>query len=407
MAHIRKVQRAEGAAWELRWKDHGKDRQLTFKTEKAAEKELVRIEDLLQAGRSTTHLTERRTVAEVVEACIAAGEGSLKARTVEGQRSMYRNHIKPAFGKRRITSLRAHDIEKWVAALGKKLGHGTVRNVYVLLNKACKYAIRHDWLVVNPCTGVALPTSHEEVQDERQFLTPSQVSALAEVLAKKEGHYGLIVRMAAYTGLRAGELAALRVRDVDMLHGVVQVRRTVRRKAKGGWIYSSPKSKKSARDVPLTGALRAELDVWLAEHPDRANPEARLWPGSRNTGRGGAVDWSRTFDINNFCKRYFRPLLRSGALSSAGMSSALRWHDLRHTYASIMAAVPGVDVYDVSRWMGHSSISVTEKVYVHLFRTDYSSKMAAVDAFLGGAGRSLARQGSVTPLRGAVGQSAG
>lgn len=406
MASIKKVARAGGKwAYELRWRDNGKDRQLTFKTEPLAEKEKVRIEDLLAAGRSTSYLVERRTVGEVVEACIAAGEGSLKARTVEGQRSMFKNHIKPAFGQRRITSLRAHDIEKFVAALGKKLGHGTVRNVYVLLNKACKYAIRHDWLVVNPCTGVALPTNHEEVQDERQFLTPMQVEELAAVLSEKQAFYGLVVRMAAYTGLRAGELAALRVRDIDDMHGVVQVRRTVRRKAQGGWVYSSPKSKKSARDVPLPGPLRAELRAWLAEHPDRTNPDARLWPGSKNTGKGGAVDWHRTFDINNFCKRYFRPTLRGGALLSAGISTALRWHDLRHTYASIMAAVPGVDVYDVSRWMGHSSISVTEKVYVHLFRTDYSGKMAAVDAFLGGAGRSLARQGSVTPLRGAVGVS--
>ncbi|MER7731938.1 tyrosine-type recombinase/integrase [Streptomyces erythrochromogenes] len=405
MAHIRKVQRAGGEAYELRWRDHGKDRQLTFTDSRKAEREKVRIEDELAAGRSTGHRVEKRTVAEVVQACIAASEGKLKERTVEGQRSMFKNHISPAFGKRRITSLRAHDIEKFVAALGKKLSHGTVRNVYVLLNKACKYAIRHDWLVVNPCTGVELPTSHEEVQDERQFLTPPQVSALADELSKKQAFYGLVVRMAAFTGLRAGELAALRVKDVDMLHGVVQVRRTVRRRGNGGWTYTTPKSKKSARDVPLPGPLKAELNAWLAEHPERTNPDAALWPGSRNTGKGGAVDWHRTFDINNFCKRYFRPVLRGGALLSAGITPALRWHDLRHTYASIMAAVPGVDVYDVSRWMGHSSISVTEKVYVHLFRTDYSGKMAAVDAFLGGAGQALSRGGSVTTLRGAVGVS--
>jgi integrase len=213
--------------------------------------------------------------------------------------------------------------------------------------------------------------------------------------------------MAAYSGLRAGELAALRVRDIDMLHGEVQVRRTVRRARGGEWLFTAPKSVKSVRNVPLPGFLRAELREWLRAHPAGDHPDAPLWPGSRNTGKGGAVDWSRRFDIGNFVKRYMRPLLRSGALLSAGIPAALRFHDLRHTYASIMAAVGGeVSVYDISKWLGHSSISVTEKVYVLLFRTDNTGKMSAVDAFLGGAGQNLAREASVSPIFGASAQSA-
>jgi integrase len=294
-----------------------------------------------------------------------------------------------------------------VARLAKKVTPGTVRNIYNLLNKTMKYAIRHEWLVVNPCTGVALPKDNSEIVDDRHFLTPQQVQILADALAQKQEWYGLLIRMAAYSGLRAGELAALRVRDIDMLHGEVQVRRTVRRAKGGEWLFTAPKSVKSVRNVPLPGFLRAELREWLRTHPAGDNPDAPLWPGSRNTGKGGAVDWSRRFDIGNFVKRYMRPLLRSGALLSAGIPAALRFHDLRHTYASIMAAVGGeVSVYDISKWLGHSSISVTEKVYVHLFRTDNTGKMSAVDAFLGGAGQNLAREASVTPIFGASAQSA-
>lgn len=402
MAGIREVQRKSGTAYEVRWTDGGRDVQMTCATEKEAIKEAHRIEDELAQGRSTLYRVEKRTVTQVVEACINAAVVELKPRTIEGQRSILKNHISPAFGQRRIGSLRARDIERWIAKLAKKVASGTVRTIYNVLNKAMKYAIRHEWLVVNPCTGVALPKDNSEIVDKRHFLTPGQVATLAAALEQKQAWYGLLIRMAAYTGLRAGELAALRVGDVNLFRGEVQVRRTVRRAKGGEWLYTSPKTVKSIRDVPLHGALRAELRAWLEAHPHREEPDAPLWPGSHNTGKGGEVDWTRTFDVNNFCKRYFRPAVRSGV---AGLPTALRWHDLRHSYASIMAVVPTVTVYDISKWMGHSSISTTEKTYIHLFRTDYSDKMSAVDAFLGGTGAALIGQGSVTPIFGAVGGS--
>ncbi|MFM9605591.1 tyrosine-type recombinase/integrase [Streptomyces turgidiscabies] len=391
MASIKKVARAGGKyAYEVHWRDHGKKRQMTCKSEGAAEKEALRIEDMLSAGRSTTQLTSKKTVQEVLEAYITAGEAKLKPRTVEGKRSMAKNHILPAFGSRRITSLNVGDIEKWLSALSKEVAVGTVRNVFNVLSGACKYAIRRDWLVNNPCTGAELPQDNSEIVDERCFLSADQVEALASRFDEVAPVYGLVIRFAAWTGLRAGELAALRVGDLDLDAGVVLVRRTVRRKKGGGWLYSSPKSKRSVRDVPLEPGLAAELRAYMAAHPWEHDPGAPLWPGSKNTGKGGVPDWGHTFDINNFCKRYFRPIVRSGV---AGLPTALRWHDPRHTYASLLSAA-GVELRWVSNWMGHGSISVTEKVYVHLFRTDHSALMARVGAFRQGS-PSAARYGVV------------
>ncbi|MFD8175001.1 tyrosine-type recombinase/integrase [Streptomyces sp. NPDC059709] len=405
MAHIKPVPRAGGRwAYEVRWRDHGKDRQITCKTEPQAERELVRIEDMLAAGRSTSALTSKKTIAEVFEACMAAGEGHLKPRTLEGQRSIYKNHIAVALGRRQVTGVRATDVERWVAALSKKLGHGSVRNAYVVLNKLCKYAIRHDWLVVNPCTGVALPQDHNAVEEKRQFLTPAQVEALAVAMSERREHYALVVRMAAYTGLRSGELAGLRIRDINLFRNTVEVRRTVRRKKGGGWVAASPKSKRSVREVPLLPRLAAELRVYLDAHPNRTNPDAALWPGSRKKFQSSEIDWNIPFDINNLIKSHFRKTVRAG-VGDAGISTATRWHDLRHTYASIMAAAPGITIYEVCNWMGHSDINTTQKTYIHLFRTDYTDKMASVGAFLDGAGQGLGAGGTVTALRGAVGGS--
>ncbi|UQA37500.1 site-specific integrase [Streptomyces sp. HNA39] len=403
MAHVKRVERANGYAYEVHWRDHGQKRQMTCKTEPQAEREAMRIEDMLAAGRSTSALTSKKTVAEVFEACMAAGEGHLKPRTLEGQRSIYKNHLAGAFGRRRITGVRATDVEKWVAGLSKKLGHGSVRNAYVVLNKLCKYAIRHDWLTVNPCTGVVLPQDHNAVEEKRQFLTPAQVEALAVAMAERRAHYALVVRMAAYTGLRSGELAGLRIRDVNLFRNTVEVRRTVRRKKGGGWVAASPKSKRSVREVPLLPRLAAELRVYLDAHPNRTNPDAALWPGSRKKFQSSEIDWNIPFDINNLIKSHFRKTVRAG-VGDAGISTATRWHDLRHTYASIMAAAPGITIYEVSNWMGHSDINTTQKTYIHLFRTDYTDKMASVGAFLDGAGQGLARDASVTPIFGAVGE---
>ncbi|MFC8266996.1 tyrosine-type recombinase/integrase [Streptomyces cinereoruber] len=402
MAHIIKQPRANGGcAYEVHWRDHGRKRQKTFREERAAERFAFRIENDLAAGKNTAFHVEKRTVGEVFEACMAACEGRLKARTIGGYRSIYVQHIEKPFGRRRMTGLRPHDVEKWVNGLAK-LGKSssTIHNIFAVLSKVCKYALRHEWIASNPCFGIELPSTtagSNGVVEERHFLTPAQVDVLARGLAQRRAHYGLIVRMAAYTGLRAGELAALRVRDVNLFRQTVEVRRAIYRRKGEGLVYTAPKSKKSARDVPLTPELVAELTSWLAAHPHRANPEAPLWPGSRLKARGSELDWDRTFDIETMCKNVFLPVKRSPAAVAAGIPTGLRWHDLRHTYASVMAAAR-VDVRLVSQWMGHSSISVTEQVYTHLFVTDYTSVMAQVGAFVAGPGQALGAASVVSPF---------
>jgi integrase len=191
-----------------------------------------------------------------------------------------------------------------------------------------------------------------------------------------------MVRFAAFTGLRAGELAGLQVRDVNLLRRSVRVERTAQRAKGEGWSYASPKSDRSTRSVPLRTGLVDELEAYLAEHPRRDEPTAPLWPGRLRGGYGdgkSGLDYERLFDHQSFYRYYFKP-----ALSAAGLPATTRFHDLRHTYASIMAAA-GVDIYKVSRWMGHANVSTTDAIYTHLFATDHEADMARLDAFVEGA----------------------
>jgi integrase len=402
-------------AYEVHWRQNGRKQQKTFRTEPQAERWVARIELELEAGRNTAVHTQRKTVKDVVEAVMMVSASKLKPRTLKSYRSAYDCHVLPEFGPWRITALTPEAVERWVAGLSAGgLKPATVRNNYVALNKACRYALRHGWITNNPCSGVELPkfAADGSAAFEPQFLTPAQVETLAAHLAQHTEWHGLLVRMAAYTGLRAGELAALRVRDVNLFRRHIEVRRTVHRKPGEGWIYTAPKSKRSSRNVPLRSSLVQELSGYLTAHPARNNPDAPLWPGQSAGGythgkrgtRGGGedsgtrTDWTRTFDIGNFYKHRFKPALSSAPVVSAGIPLHLRFHDLRHTYASIMAA-SGVELRKVSRWMGHASINTTDAIYTHLFASDYTDDMARVDAFAAAPVTGYAGDSSVTALR--------
>jgi integrase len=113
---------------------------------------------------------------------------------------------------------------------------------------------------------------------EAHFLSPAEVERLATVLDANPP-YGLMVRLAADTGLRAGEMAALRVRDIDLLHKEVRVHQNMTHTSTG-YVIDTPKTANSRREVPiLVDSLLAELEDHLARHPSRSNPDAGLWPG--------------------------------------------------------------------------------------------------------------------------------
>jgi integrase len=215
------------------------------------------------------------------------------------------------------------------------------------------------------CPGPPTPTE----TFTGQVLTRDEVEAVAETLSAP---MGLLLRFMAYTGLRAGEVAGLVIEDVDPLHGTVRVRRTVQRIKGQGWVATAPKTKRSAREVPILSTdLLGDMRKFLDAHPNRAEPDATLWPG-RKPGTH-VVDYDRRLDPTNFLRWYFRP-----ALKAEGLAEDFRLHDLRHTAASLWLAA-GFQTYKVSRWLGHSNIAVTDSIYSHLYPTDYAAERAAFD----------------------------
>lgn len=379
MAHVRANYRTDGTptgTHTVHWREVdlvGKVafRQKTFRVKRDAER-FARKTELALEDSETQTVAPRKvpTVRELVVASLAANEQRLKPSTHAGYVFAYNNHVLLVFGDLPISAVTPAMVEEWVQSLSAKgLSPATVRNTFVALTKVCKYAVRHGHVVRNPCTGTPLPKASHDDEFTGQVLTRAEVEATAALLV----HPGdSLLRFMAYTGLRAGEVAGLQIADFNPLHGTVQVRRTVQRIAGEGWVATSPKTKRSARTVPLLStALHEDMKAFLEAHPRRAEPEAPLWPG-RKPGTH-AVDFNRRLDPSNFLRWYFRP-----ALKEQGLPETFRLHDLRHTAASLWLEA-GIPPYKVSRWLGHSNIAVTDSIYSHLYPSDYADDRAAFD----------------------------
>jgi integrase len=374
MAHVRPVRRKAGTAYECRWQVGGKDRQRTFTTRREAERFALKIENEIAAGNSTEPMVQRgKTVSEVIAASLASSRPKLKASTYAGYEHLYTTRIEPIFGGQRIASVTSQHVEAWLATFAAKgRASSTIHNYFVALNKVFRYAERHRLINYNPCAAVELPRAGHAADFAPIFLTATQVETLAAKV-DEEPPFGTMIRFAALTGLRSAEIAGLRVRDLNLSAGHVEVRQTVRKIA-GEWIVGTPKSVRSTRDVPLLNrALVAELRELLLAHPDSGNPDALFWPARAYHGRG--LDWERACDVGAVRRHVMTP-----AVTRLGMQP-MRFHDLRHTFASLMLAA-GFQPFEVSRYLGHSSLEMVGKVYGHLYPSDYSEQIAKFEAFV-------------------------
>lgn len=192
-----------------------------------------------------------------------------------------------------------------------------------------------------------------------QFLRGAEVEALAAALSGSAPD-DLLVRVGAYCGLRAGELVALRVGDVDVHRGRIRFQGTLVR-TQDGWREDSPRSANSSRTVPMPQHLAALLRDYLTQHP-------------------------RGDDYDSFYRRRFR------AAAEAIGRPALRFHDLRHTAASLWAQ-SGMPMERVAAALGHADTSITYKTYLHFFPDAWDSDMARFEASL------AAPSARVTPLQ--------
>jgi integrase len=251
------------------------------------------------------------------------------------------------------------------------VGAKSIRNYIGTLSALLGFAERKGWLGTNVAHRVDLPAA--PAHDEIRFLEPDDVLVLAARACP--GPYQAIDRAlyltAAMTGLRQGELVALRWRDIDWKAQRVRVRQN---HVLGE--FGTPKSKRSTRSVPLADAVAGELDRLFKSSPRQGDDD--LVFGDPHTGE--------PLDKAAILRRY------KNALKAAQLGER-RFHDLRHTFGTRMAAA-GVPMRTLQEWMGHRDIETTQRYadYAPSAReAEYVAAAFAVQAGTAAATRSARR----------------
>jgi integrase len=400
---------SKGTAYRVRWTDpNDRDREKWVYGKKAAREHAAKLTTELAEG-SYIDRKKGRTALEDVAAEWIGSLTKPKPDTVREYRRLLDTRVLPELGARRaVGTVKESDVSGYVNGLrAEGLRPGTIERYYHPLRALLRYAVRKNYLPRSPAADVELPDAQTlEVEDfAPTFLRWPEVERLAAEAAARAPVYGLLVRFVALTGLRAAEVAGLHIGDVAILgpNATVHVRRTRSRKKRNGktvWVTTVPKSKRSSRTVPiLDPALAADLAAYLAAHPRRAEPDAPLFYGRRRGGGLGATfDPALPWDSATFYRRIYKPaatrarIALKPALDASGAAkltkdgnavyvSALRFHDLRHTAASLWANA-GVEFIKVSRWLGHESSAITDRLYAHLFRLDLDRESARFVEFL-------------------------
>jgi integrase len=339
--------------WEARYTGADGRRHSTYaKTKKEAEERLRAA--LTDADHGIRPITNKLTMAAYLDEWLAGPvKVRCRPRTAESYAETVERYIKPAIGEVQLTKLAPGHVARMLADLTTvttKRGHlspTTVRYVHTVLRIALGQALKSGQVVRNVALLVDAPS---KAQHEISPLSADQVATFLGVL--DEVKLRALYITAIGTGLRQGELLALRWSDVDLDAGVLSVRHTLQR---GSRSLAEPKTERGRRVLRLPGEVRDSL----RDHR-RRQLEDRLAKGPRwvdadfvfTTGQG------RPLAARNVLRSFHRELERAGL-------PAQRFHDLRHAYATLMLE-DGEELGVISRTLGHSQIATTADVYAHL-----------------------------------------
>lgn len=329
----RQVQRTIGPAWTERGRPAG-----GYFTKRTAEAWLRAVLDQAHNGTLPGMVRTGVTFADAADEYLRWLEfdRERKPSTVRDYRSTVRAHLIPAFGSRAVEDITTEDIEHWKTQLGAATGmsNTTKLKILTILSGVFERARKLYKLPRNPMADVEKPG--QRVNSDIDVFTLEEVMALVRAATSEQD--AAIYLTAALTGLRRGELVALRWRDVDFTGHLIRVRASY---TEGG--LTTPKSGK-VRSVPMAPQVATTLAKLASRSPLESERDL-VFPGT-----GGAY-----LDASALYRRYKR------ALSDAGLRS-LRFHDLRHTFGT--RTIGKASILQVKAWMGHADVATTMK-YLH------------------------------------------
>ena len=357
MASIRRYKTAKGSAWRVQYRSpDGKSRtKQGFRTKDAATAWAERNATLARDGQWVAPEVQRRTVTDLYPIFRASQEAHLKPSTLRVNRIAWETYVEPMWGGRLVGSIRPSEVQAW--ADGIRMSRTTVSRAVGVLKGVLDVAVADGVMRVNPAAGVTMP---RKGAPRHVFLTAVQVRMLAE-----ESAYPTVVWVLATTGLRWGELAALRVEDVDLVRRRLSITKSVTYVAGEGMVVSSPKTHE-VRSVAVSRFVAARL----AGEVEGKTRRALVFPA-----RGGG--YMRVPDHRSwFAGAVGRCQSRDDGFPRVTV------HGLRHVAAGLLVQ-SGASVKVVQRQLGHKSAAMTLDQYADLFDGDLDVVGEVMDSVFG------------------------
>jgi integrase len=348
------ISRRKDGRWEAKYTAHTADgpkrRALYGKTRKEAADKLAKV--LADRASGYTFDTENMTVGEYLDRWLKdTDQGSVRTSTYERHEQIVRLHLRPALGRIKLSKLTpAHLQGLYRDKLDSGLSPATVQKIHAVLHKALAQALKWNMIPRNAADVVKAPRPAPE---EMHPLSPDEARRLIEAVSGDalEALYVLAVQ----TGMRQGELLALKWEDVDLNEGVIHIRRTLMRRG-GRVALGEPKTKGSRRPVHLTDMAVAVLKTHLERQLEEIE---RLGDLYRDNGLVFTSGVGTLINPTNLRRRSFAPMLQRAGLPR------VRFHDLRHTCATLLFS-KGAHPKHVQELLGHATVAITLDTYSHV-----------------------------------------
>jgi integrase len=326
-----------------------------------------RLNELLAALDKGAYVPpSNQTLAEHLHSWLEGyAKTSCSPRTVDGYQSIINNHLIPALGHIQLKDLQPRTIQAFYGKARETLSARTVSHFHRILSQSLKYAVRQGYLGRNPCDLVDAPRL---VKKTMRTLTPDEVEIL--LTKAQDSNCYPVIYTAISSGMRQAELLGLRWRDIDLEMLSISVSQ-VFYKRRGVCTFKEPKTMNSRRRVAMT----PKLAQFLREY--RAERESLHW----QMGRPLTLD---DLVFANFDGQPLDPSTLTHTFSRLASEVGLkrvRFHDLRHTFASLML-LRGAKPKVISEALGHASVAFTMDTYSHIISGMQEDAMALLDEVL-------------------------
>jgi integrase len=383
--HITKRERDDGRiTWRARYPDPTKGGtaqiERTFQRKQDAEAWLT---DQRHAVKHGAHIAPRdgaRLLANVADEWRSTWT-DLEPKTTQGYESILSQHILPKWGKTKVAAITTDALQRWENDLASTRQPNTILHIHSVMRAVLDLGQARRYIGTNPADSIKLPSkgSRTKGRERQLYLTADELRKLVNATPE---HWRLPTLVAALCGLRAGELWGLTRHDIDPLHGTMAVRYAL--KDISGKLEAGPTKTHAKRKLTIPAPLIPELTQALAHRGVKVRAVSRKPSPAKSGGYPciveGELGWTNDpanhnrllfttpggtpVQQTNFYERVYRPTVVK--LWPAGHRlHGLRWHDLRHTAASLsLAATPNLHI--VKERLGHEDIRTTINTYGHM-----------------------------------------